>query len=43
VNTVVNLRVPHNFGKFLIAAQLAASQEALSAMKLVTNSCLSEI
>jgi hypothetical protein len=30
VNTVINLRVPYNFGK------LAASQEGLSSMELVS-------
>jgi hypothetical protein len=32
----MNLRVPQNVGKILVAAQLAASQEGLSAMKLLS-------
>jgi hypothetical protein len=35
VNTVKNLLVPQNVGKFLVAAQLAASQEGLIYMELV--------
>jgi hypothetical protein len=36
VNTVINLRVPYMLGNFLVAAQLAASQEGLSSMELVS-------
>jgi hypothetical protein len=36
VNTVMNLRVPGNVGDFLGAERLAASQERLSSMLLVT-------
>jgi hypothetical protein len=35
VNTVMNLRVPQNFGKFLRAVRLVASQKWLSSMELV--------
>jgi hypothetical protein len=38
VNTVMNLRVPQNVGKFLskLRNYLAASQEGLSSMELVS-------
>jgi hypothetical protein len=37
VNTVMNLMIPYNAGKFSsIPAQLVASQEGLSSMKLVS-------
>jgi hypothetical protein len=38
VNTVLNLRVSYNFGKFSVAALLAVFQEELSSMELF--SCL---
>jgi hypothetical protein len=37
LNTVMNLQVPSNIGKFRMAAQLTASQEGLSSMALVVN------
>jgi hypothetical protein len=36
VDTVMNLRVPNILGSSSVAAQLAASQEGLSSMKLVS-------
>jgi hypothetical protein len=35
MNTVMNLRVPKMLGISLLAAQMGASQEGLSSMKLV--------
>jgi hypothetical protein len=32
VNTVMNLRVPQNVGKFLSPAQLAAAQEGFTSL-----------
>jgi hypothetical protein len=34
VNMVMNFQIKKNIGKFLVAAQLAASQEGLSSMKV---------
>jgi hypothetical protein len=36
VETVMNFRVPQNFVKLLIAGKLAASQEELSSMELIS-------
>jgi hypothetical protein len=36
VNTVINLMVPYIFWKFLVPAQMAASQEELSYIEIVT-------
>jgi hypothetical protein len=36
VNTVMKLRVTYNIGKFLISCTIAASQEGLGLMKLVS-------
>jgi hypothetical protein len=35
VNTAMNLEVPRNAGKLLLAAQLAASQKGFRSIKLV--------
>jgi hypothetical protein len=37
VNTVMNLRVPQNVGKFLSAERLAASQEGLSSTEYLVS------
>jgi hypothetical protein len=36
VNTVMNLRVPYNFGKFLSSEVTAAAREKLSCVKRIT-------
>jgi hypothetical protein len=36
VNTIMNFRIPLNVGKFATAAQLAASEEEPSSIKLVS-------